>query len=208
MRIDWQRIEFFFQTFLFRISFVVFFLLFIGVFYYAYHVEKTVEPVGENAPFPTQTAILDDTLETDPVTEPHRTRREMQVWIVEAVSELLNIDSEKRDIIMEEAKPYFTDEGYKQYRGYLNTNNLFAEIGKGAVTLSAIVDQTPQVLNEGLISGKYRWLYDVPIVMSVIPATGAAQNQQAVLRVQLARVDETVNAHRIVIESWSVGPRR
>lgn len=208
MRIDWQRVEFFFQTVFFRISFLLFFCLFIGVFVYAYHTETQIEPVGQNAPFPTQVAVIDESIEEDAVSKPHRTRREMQVWIIDATSELLNIDSSMQDILMAEARPYFNDKGYRQYQAYLNKDGRRKKIAEGALRLSAIVDEAPVLLNEGLISGQYRWLYDVPVLITEDPRTGDPVNTKATLRLQVGRVDDSVNAQKMVIESWAMLPRR
>lgn len=208
MKLNWEKVEIFMQGVFFRISFLVFFVLFIGVFVYAYQQEMRLEEVGDSAPFAEQKAQIDDSIENDAIGKAHRTRREMQIWLVENVSELMNLDKGNVKSIFREKRIYFTDAGYKQYQDYLKTDNMLADIEAGHVKLGTIVDQTPQALNDGLIGGKYRWLYDVPVIASVKPAQGPAVNKKITLRIQLGRTMDEKNDDKIVIESWAVVARR
>ncbi len=208
MKLNWEKVELFMQGVFFRVSFLIFFVLFIGVFVYAYQQEMKLEEVGDSAPFAEQKTQVDDTLENDAIGKAHRTRREMQVWLVENVSELMNLNGNNVKGILHEKRVYFTEAGYQQYQDYLKADNMLADIEGGRVTLGTIVDQTPQALNDGLIGGKYRWLYDVPVIASVKPAQGAAQNKKITLRIQLGRTMDESNEDKIVIESWTVVPRR
>lgn len=209
MKTNWEKVELFMQSVFFRFSFVVFFCLFIGVFVYAYHVEQQQEELGDSAPFAEEKiVIVDDTIETDAIGKAHRTRREMQVWILESVSELLNLSQQNKKDIFRIVRPYFTQDGFAQYEAYLKTDNVLADVEAGKVSLSAIVDETPLALNDGLIGGKYRWLYDVPVIISLKPLQGPVQNKKATVRIQLGRTMDENNPDKLVIESWSVVPRR
>lgn len=209
---NWEKFELFMQSVFFRFSFVLFFVLFIGVFVYAYHIEKeSRQEIGDSAPFAEQTAVIEEDveeMENDAVTKAHRTRREMQTWIVRSVSELLNLDNANKNIVFTAARPYFTGAAFTQYEAYLKGGDTLPEIEAGRMRLGTIVDQTPQLLNEGVIGNSYRWLYDVPVMMTRTPAQGTPQTVRATLRLQLGRVAEDVNSDKMVIESWQVLPRR
>lgn len=208
MKINWERVELFIQSVFFRFAFFVFFLLFIGVFLYAYRAEEKYEEIGESAPFAEQVTTVEEGIDTDSIEKAHRTRREMQVWIVEAVSELLNLNKQNKNEIFRDVRPYFTEAGFTQYQDYLKTDNMLADIDAGKIALGTIVDQTPQALNDGIIGGKYRWLYDVPVIMSLTPTQGPAQNKRGMLRIQLGRTMDENNPAKIVVESWTMLPRR
>jgi hypothetical protein len=211
MKNKWERFEPFMQGVFFRVSFAVFCALFIGVFVYAYYTEQQRGEIGDSAPFAEQTAMIEDSvtdIESDAVTKAHRTRREMGIWIVESVSELLNLDQGNVRAVFNAAQPYFTDAAFRQYRAYLEAESLLSNIEAGQLTLGAIVDQTPQLMNEGVIGGVYRWLYDVPVMMTHTPARGAAQTKSATLRIQLGRINDESNPDKMVIESWQMLPRR
>ncbi len=212
MTINWEKVELFMQGVFFRVSFLVFFCLFIGVFVYAYYTEQQLEEMGESAPFSTQAVVIDDSIETDAIGKAHRTRKEMQVWIVDFASELLNIDAGNKAALMREVRPYFTDTAFKQYQQYLAGDNIMANIDARAIKMGAIIDQTPQLLNSGLIGGKYRWLFDVPAIVTLTPVNpgphARPDNRKIMIRMQLGRAGDDSNPQKIIIESWTVQPRR
>lgn len=208
---NWEKFELFMQSVFFRFSFILFFVLFIGVFVYAYHTEREQGEIGDTAPFAEQTAVIENSaeeIEHDAVTKAHRTRREMQAWIVESVSELLNLDNANKEQVFTAARPYFTSAAFAQYDAYLKSGNILADIEAGRMRLDAIVDQTPQLMNEGVIGNAYRWLYDVPVMITRAPYQGTPQTARATLRIQLGRTGDDANPDKMVIESWQVLPRR
>ncbi len=208
MKINWERVELFMQSVFFRFAFLIFFVLFICVFLYAYRTEEKFEEIGDSAPFAEQVTTVEEDIDTDGIEKAHRTRKEMQVWIVESVSELLNLNKQNKAEVFRAVRPYFTEAGFVQYEAYLKADNVLADIETGKYALGTIVDQTPQALNDGVIGGKYRWLYDVPVIMSLTPTQGEAQNKKGTLRIQLGRTMDENNPAKIVIESWSMMPRR
>lgn len=210
MKMNQDKIELLIQGVLFRVSFFLFFLLFIGVFVYAYYTETKREDIGDSAPFSTQIARVDDSIEDEAVNKAHRTRRELQVWVLHTVAETLNLGSGNFDAALNNIRPVFSASGYDQYLRYWQTGNMLADAKAGRVVVSAIVDQMPILLNEGLIGGTYRWLFDVPVIMTVKAAqsTAAPQNSSGMLRIQLARTEDERNPDKIVIESWAMNTRR
>lgn len=211
MKMNWERVELFIQGVFFRFSFLVFFVLFIGVFVYAFHTDRRRDDIGDSAPFAEKIAVIEEsaqTMETDAVTKAHRTRREMQIWLVESVSELLNLDNRNAENVLSAARPYFSAAAFGQYQAYLQGDDMLAQIRQGRMTLSAIVDQTPQLLNEGVIGGAYRWLYDVPVLITRAPVQGTAQATRGMVRLQLGRTNDDDNPDKMVIESWQLLPRR
>lgn len=210
MKLNWDTFELFVQGVLFRVSFLVFFLLFIGVFVYAYYTEQQLEDIGDSAPFATQIARIDESIEDEAANKAHRTRREMQAWTLQHVSEVMNLGSTNIDAAMNAQRAKFTDTGFSQYLLYWQNANLLEPARQGSVTVSAIVDRTPILLNEGLIGGAYRWLFDVPVIVTVTPraAMQPPQNMRGMVRIQLARTEDPRNPDKLVIESWAMNSRR
>lgn len=209
---DWTKLEMFFQSVFFRFSFIVFFCLFIGVFIYAYYTEGGNVPVTETTSLQGMQASAPMSGDIVTMEEPHRTRREMQAWIVEAVSELLNFDRQSKSGLLNQVRSSFTDVGFSQYQEWLQTNAMAVRVESGEFRLSAIVDETPVQLNAGAVAGAYRWLYDVPVVISLQPvdiyADQPVETIHATVRMQLARTENSDAPNLLVIESWSLRPRR
>ena len=111
-----MQFSFLIQKYIFRLFYIFAFLLFVGIFVYAFRIEMSRENVGEEAPFSeTLRAENNDTLPDNRTLtrdEAHRTPREMARWISESVSEVLSFDARLFDQQMLTAKRYFTDSGF------------------------------------------------------------------------------------------------
>lgn len=211
--IDWDRVELFFQGVFFRFSFVVFFVLFVSIFFYAYYTEQRAGPEMVQAPFEVAGSAQVIETESGAISQPHRTRREMQIWVVDTVSELLNFDQENKNELLRLARPSFSAAGLAQYQEWMNSFDMAAKAGTGEGRLSAIVDDAPIMLNSGAIGGVYRWLFDVPVVISLLPPQSSRsdtpiESRKVMLRLQAARSENADSPYQVVIESWTFTARR
>jgi len=208
------------QKYLFRAFYLFAFMLFIGIFVYAFKVEMGMQSVQDEAPFSdTLRAEGKDTLpENRSVTpdQPHRTPRELARWVSQAVSEVMTFDARNYDRQLTAAKDYFSDAGYAEFTTYLRQANLKSTLVQGDLRAGIIVDQEPLLLNSGAVGGIFRWLYEVPVTISytkrglreLTPDDTPVMTRQLTIRLQLGRHDEADNEDGVQIESWTVSARR
>lgn len=213
--------QFWYEKFLFRFSFMVAFIAFLGVFVYAYITELMIKPPADNlAPFSeivaeeNGQALLSETRSL-PLEKPHLTDKELKVWASRAVSEALTMTKATYVITGRDVRPYFTAAGIKQYQNYLQSSGIAQSVQSNQFDVSVFVEQPPFLLNGSAIKGVYRWLYQVPITMSFLPAgqggynVGAqATNRKLDVTIQLRRIRLGDDPNAVQIESWSVKPRR
>lgn len=207
------------QKYLFRLFYALAFLLFIGIFVYAFKTEMAMERVGEQAPFTETLRANNDTLpEHRSITldEPHRTARELSIWVSERVSEVLTFDAPNFDRQLQTAGQYFSAKGYEEFKTYIEQSNLRATLSTGDQKVNVIVEQPPLLLNSGPVEGVYRWLYEVPVTISYTPRQlrelrpdmMAGQGRKLTVRLQLGRHDDAAVSEGVRIESWAVSARR
>ena len=213
--------KFWYEKFLFRFSFVFAFCAFLGVFVYAYFTEVTMRLPGSSAPF-SETLIHAgaNTIIPDqrslPLEKPHRTNKELQNWVSQAVSESLSFDKENFSQISNNVRQYYTNSGFKQYQGYLNSAGIIDSIRKNNYRMSVFVEEQPLMVNGVAMEDVYRWLYQLPVTVSFLPRNtntlvgrgSNLLNRSFNLRLQIRRVKLPEDPNAIQIESWTVTGRR
>lgn len=178
-----------------------------------------VQQVEDEAPFAQTLRANNDTLpEQRSITldEPHRTARELSLWVSERVSEVLTFDATNYDRQIQIAKGYFSPAGYEEFKTYLAQSNLRATLQTGDQKVNVIVEQPPLLLNSGAVDGVFRWLYEVPVTISftprtlreLTPSTTSGQGRKLTVRLQLGRHDDAAVGEGVRIESWAVSARR
>lgn len=195
------------------------FALFIGIFVYAFKTETALENVGQQAPFTETLRAHNDTLPSQrsiTLDEPHRTPRELSLWVSERVSEALTFDAPNFDRQLQAASLYFSAAGFNEFKTYLEQSNLRATLSAGDQKANVIVEQPPLLLNSGAVEGVYRWLYEVPVTISYTPRQlrelrpdmAGTQSRKLTVRLQLGRLNDAAVGEGVRIESWAVSARR
>lgn len=207
------------QKYLFRLFYLVAFMLFVGIFVYAFKTEMEMESVGEQAPFTNTLQAANDTLPKNrsiTLDEPHRTPRELGIWVSQSVSEVLTFDSAHFDEQLKKAEPYFSPAGYNEFKNYLQQAELKNTLMNGNLKANVIVEQLPLLLNSGAVGGVFRWLYEVPVTISytlrqqreIQPDKPGDMNRHINVRLQLGRYDDSSLGEGVRIETWAVTGRR
>lgn len=144
-----------------------------------------------------------------PLDKPHRADADIAAWVTTTTAEVMMFEGDDYHKDLEETKKYFDASGREQYEAFLNTTKMMKVLESGRYQIRAYVSDAPLLLNEGVVSGRYRWLYEVPIMVSYIPR-GANDyknlepvNQNIVLRMQVGRTADAQTDLRLLIERWS-----
>lgn len=145
---------------------------------------------------------------------PHRTTREMSQWISAVTAETLTFMA--ADINQELAKtaPYFSKTGHEAYLAFLKEAAIVKALQSQKYTVRSIVQGMPLLLNEGAVEGRYRWLFEVPVMISYLDrnmenySKTDAINKYMILTVQVGRVKEEVEEIGVVIESWAAKEKK
>ena len=208
------------MKFLMRFGALLAIIGFIGVLFYAYVSEITFDPPGARAPFietvgtgAATNAVGDEAraASTLPLEKRHLTDKEVSDFLTTVISESLTIPPGQTDSVMAQVRGYYTDEGYRDFKAYLDRTGLLPQIVGGQYALGVVVDSMPVQANSGAVDGIYRWLYQVPITLNLRQgraAIGDATTQPARVQVQVRRIENEADPFAIAIEDWGVKARR
>lgn len=186
------------------------------------------EPVGPQpedtlkAPFPTDKTTqapqnnlmtIYDTRkgQTGVLTSPdqaHMTTHALQEWVSQAVTNSLTLDKAQLD--PQKLSMSFEPYAVQEFQNWLQTSGVITDLQNRDVTLRAVAAAPPQLLSQGVLSGTYRWVFEVPVLVSYVPrgttslktAAAIPQSRNFTLRVQIGRVNAQ-NDTRVLIERWA-----
>lgn len=162
---------------------------------------------GQMGPEPQGAKLLPEN--SIPLELPHRSTNEISDWLVTAASESMTFQSGDYSKDLAATAVYFDEGGRKQFEDFLAQNNILKVLETGKYHVRSFVKETPLLLNEGAVGGRYRWLFEVPLMLSYMDRANSdykskAQpvNQLVKLTVQIGRSDKPLGGPNVVIERW------
>lgn len=167
---------------------------------FAYNPERIVD---KNKTLPVNTGV--------PLDKPHRTSKEIAEWLMVTASDVLTFEAGQHTQEMADEDFYFTPSGKQQYVEFLNKNTMMRVLESGRYDMLSFVSETPLLQNEGVRDGHYRWLFEVPIMVSYVDSSGFnykdkdAVSQRWKLNIQVRRVQQSDESENegVAIELWS-----
>lgn len=210
--------RYYIEKFFFQIISLVAFIGFLGVFVYAYSLEDE-NPVPVTAESELRDSLGKPSIEgaeEGPLATQHLSEREVAAYLDEIISESLSFTPSSYKSVTASAAQYFTPGAYEQYKTYL-ANAGVEKFLNGGYKSGAFLERAPLKLNALVHNGSYKWLFEVPVTVTFLPAStnnyeggnaGNQQNQRFTLRVQFTRVQDAQDPNRIAIEIWNVLPPR
>lgn len=143
-----------------------------------------------------------------PLKQAHRASADISEWVTNAASEVMTFDGEYKQELADSRK-YFDEGGRAQYEAFLNDTKIKRVLESGKYEVRSYVSDVPLLLNEGAVKERYRWLYEVPVMVSYIPKGSnnyknlEPVNQAVVIRLQVGRTADAETDLRLKIERWN-----
>lgn len=139
----------------------------------------------------------------------HRSPQEIGDWLMTAVSDAMSFELAEDGTKPALKRDYFTPAGVAQFEEFLERTGIQKVIDSKKYHLRSFVRQSPLLLNEGSAQGHYRWLFEVPVMVSYIEtgnfkyAEKEAINQALMLTIQVSRVKNGGGKEGVLIEIWN-----
>lgn len=169
---------------------------------FAYDPAKPPEKVAD----PAKVSLVTDAI---PLDQPHRTNEEMASWLVTATSEAFTFNTNNFEQDFKKSAHYFTDSGKAEFQAFLEQNNIIKIIQSNKYQIRSFAQETPLLLNEGQVNGTWRWLYEIPVMVSYMERgvsdykKAQPVNQLMMLTVQIGRADAIKGGEGALIERLS-----
>lgn len=167
-----------------------------------------VVPTAQGQPAP-QASLPENFV---PLDVPHRNSEQVAEWLMMTVSEALTFTDVNYQTSLDKSAVYFNPAARQQFLTFLQEANIQPTLHAAQYNVRSFVTEAPLLLNEGAIEKRYRWLYEVPVMVSYMAkgADGykknAAQpvNQMLTLKIQVGRTTDHAEIGKdIIIETWA-----
>lgn len=151
-----------------------------------------------------------DEEDTGDLSKPHRTNVQVSEWLTRALAEVLTIDPDPTllKVHFGRLKTGMSTYAIQQFRAFLTEHTVLDALSENKMVLKGVVNEQPLLLNEGVVEGRYRWLYQVDTTLTFMPkGTTSMDNpdiahQAFTFVIQVGRVKEGVQGK--AIETWQV----
>ena len=141
----------------------------------------------------------------------HRPNLEIAEWVEEKISELVIFTAQNYEAEYRDKTKYFDKAGTAEYLKFLQDNNILKPLSSGSYDIKGFSSDLPNVLNEGALAGRYRWLLQVPVMITFVK-TGTNDYKKSspsdtltmeyIVNLQVGRTNVAPDDYGIVIESW------
>ena len=164
------------------------------------------------APFDTRPAVTDSGVKDGgavSLEKQHRSTEEVIRWVEGAVSEVTTFDENDYQKTLRDRQGYFDQAGQQQYIKFLQSAGVAKVLNSNQYYVRSFVEDIPLLLNEGVVEGRYRWLFQVPITLTYMDRAmvdykeSDPVSQRMSVTLQVGRSASAVDAEGIAIETWS-----
>ncbi len=144
-----------------------------------------------------------------PLEQAHRGKLSISKWVSNTVSEVTAFTASDIQADIDSHKIYFDGNGQREYMAFLEQQGVMASLKTQQYFIRSFVEDTPMLLNEGTVNGRYRWLYEVPVMTSTMDRgmsdykKASAVNKKVVITLQIGRTNDAENDTGVLIETWS-----
>lgn len=144
----------------------------------------------------------------------HRTNAVITQWVQEIVPQMLTYKTQEYENQYREKALTFSKVGGEEYVSFLHSANFITTLKTGRYDITGFIRDYPVIINEGVVDGRYKWLYETNIMVTFFES-GMTEYQRDESRdntitkeykvtVQLGRSREAQNDHGLLIETWDV----
>lgn len=144
------------------------------------------------------------------LSDSHRPYLQVGGWLEEKVSWLMNTDASSFDQHKKDISVFLNYNAVNEYAAFMANSKIIETLRASDLQLRAHVEERPLLLNKGSVEGRYRWLFEMPVMLTFLPrATNTYEgsspaSQSVIISVQVGRVGMDVNDEELAIETFSV----
>jgi hypothetical protein len=134
---------------------------------------------------------------------PVKSMIEVAQWAARVSTDLFTVDFFSYQDHFEGMKNFFTDEGWKSINQAIYQSGWLSDLIDKKLTASAVLVDTPIILNHGSLNGFYNWTFSFPLLVSYESASERGVKERRSLIVQVRRIptDFSQGKAGIAIES-------
>ena len=119
--------------------------------------------------------------------EPNVTTKGLLRWATFAITSIYTLDFVHYEKTIEEIKEFFTEVGYQNYISDLDANNKLIDIAEQKLVVSAVLNGTPVIIDENILSGLYTWQVKIPLLVTYQGASEESTQESKMITALIIR---------------------
>jgi len=139
-----------------------------------------------------------------PLMEPNQSDSAVTEWANQAAISAFTLDFVNYSQQLNQASQYFTTEGWQQFLDSLQQTNNIEEIRQKRLTVTAVAQNTPVILQKGVLNGRFSWRIQMPILITY-QSSSSIQQQTSVVTMLVNRISTLESYRGIGISQFNVG---
>ena len=133
--------------------------------------------------------------------EPNLSTPALMSWSAQAATEVMTFGFHDYRRRLQEASRNFTRIGWASFTTALEKSRIMEMVETNQQVVTAAPASAPVLLSEGLVSGRYQWQVELPIVVSY-QAGSQTRTDQLLLTLLIVRVPKLESPNGVGIEQW------
>lgn len=160
---------------------------------------KDLSPLGIKGETPEDVETLDAA---------HRSTKDVGEWVMGRSSELLTFEGGNFQETLNQKRPLFSSTGFGQYTTFLQEQGFTRALESQRYAIRSFAQDIPVLLNEGSVGQRYRWLYEIPVMVTFLDKNAKdytraqALNKELTLTVQVGRTEDSDDGEGLMVERW------
>lgn len=130
---------------------------------------------------------------------PHRSESDLANWLMQVIPQSMTFTIADLNARFQANAVNFTQAGLVSYRDYLQNSGYMQRMQRENLRISGFTDLRPILLNEGVAGNVYKWLFDVPLRVSLVSEQASnlrdlkPVTETLMVRLQLTRIQPAGN---------------
>lgn len=136
-----------------------------------------------------------------PLNESNMTDAAIISWAARAASDVMTFGFHDHQKRLQETSIYFTRRGWQSFTEALSRARIIEAVEANQQVVTAAPQRAPVIVQQGLVAGIYRWILEVPLVVTYQSGT-AQQSSNLTINMVIVRVSTLDNPAGVGIQQW------
>lgn len=141
---------------------------------------------------------------------PHRHHDNIADWLINASSEMFSIEADTYEEHLEFLATGLNETALQQYQDFIRQSRILETLRTRNLVVRGVVTERPTLLNQAPLQGRYRWLFEVPVLLTFTPPSGVnlttsdPVTQNIIVTLQVGRMPLGEGLEELMIENITV----
>jgi intracellular multiplication protein IcmL len=136
-----------------------------------------------------------------PLNEPNMNDAAIVSWAARAASDVMTFGFHDYQRRLQESSSYFTRRGWQSFTEALDRSRVMEGVEKAQQVVTAAPKSAPVIVQQGLVDGIYRWIVELPLIVTY--QSGTAQQSDTIgVQLVIVRVSTLDSPSGVGIQQW------